>query len=85
MFDRVVKKYRVRIEEIEARLVALEDRKQKAGDKTLCILPKAIQPVSIRNPHRAFEEIPIAQRALAKPSGNFLKDLLCLVGWCATD
>ncbi len=35
-----------------------------------------------RNPHRAFEDIPIAQVALERSSGNFSNDFLHLVSWC---
>jgi FkbM family methyltransferase len=34
------------------------------------------------NPHRAFENAPIAQKALPGSSGNFRRDFLAVVAWC---
>ncbi|MBX3021243.1 MAG: FkbM family methyltransferase [Bdellovibrionales bacterium] len=39
--------------------------------------------IAIKNPHRTFEENPIAWSAIKEPSGDFLVDFTNVVSWCA--
>ncbi|MDR3671950.1 MAG: FkbM family methyltransferase [Holophaga sp.] len=41
--------------------------------------------IAIRNPHRTFEEIPIAWHAVGEPSGDFMTDFTAMVSWCAAN
>lgn len=36
----------------------------------------------VKNPHRSFEDAPLAQLALSGCSGNFIDDFLKVVSWC---